>query len=138
MRKSLNRKVWKRAKGRCEYCQMPQEFDELPFEIEHVIAEQHDGKAVMNNLALACFPCNRHKGPNLGGVDPRTAKKVWLFHPRGQKWARHFRWKGAYLIGRTAIGRATIRVLAINRLHRVQHRAQLIAEGVFPPSINRN
>jgi hypothetical protein len=46
---------------------------------------------------------------------------------------RHFRWDGSILVGRTAAGRATIAVLGINLAHRVRHRAQLIAEGVFPP-----
>jgi HNH endonuclease len=34
---------------------MPQIYDELPFEIDHVIAEQHGGKTVASNLTLACF-----------------------------------------------------------------------------------
>jgi len=113
---------------------MPQAFDELPFEMEHIIAEQHGGKTVLSNLALDCFACNRHKGPNLGGIDPESAKKAWLFDPRQQKWVRHFRWNGPILVGSTAGGRATIVVLAINLPIRVQHRAQLMAEGVFPPT----
>ncbi len=133
MRRTLKRRVWHRACGCCEYCQMPQEYDDLSFEFEHVIAEQHGGKTVFGNLALACFADNRRKGPNLAGIDPRTGKRVWLFDPRRQRWGRHFRWHGPYLRGRTAVGRATIAVLGINVLHRVRHRAQLIAEGVFPP-----
>jgi hypothetical protein len=112
---------------------MPQEYDEPDFEIEHIIAKQHGGKSVGGNLALACFADNRHKGPNLSGIDPATGKRTWLFNPRRQKWSRHFRWQGPIMVGRTAIGRATIAVLAINRPYRVRQRAQLIAEGVFPP-----
>jgi hypothetical protein len=134
MRASLEQRVRHRAHDRCEYCQMPQRFDELLFEMEHIVAEQHGGKSVPRNLALACFYCNRHKGPNLGGIDPRTRKRAWLFHPRQQTWARHFRWRGPILVGRTSAGRATIAVLAINLPHRVRHRAQLIEEGVFPPT----
>jgi hypothetical protein len=111
---------------------MPQIFDELPFEIDHIVAEQHGGKTALSNLALACFADNHHKGPNLGGIDPKTRKRAWLFNPRRNKWDRHFRWDGPVLIGRTAVGRATIAVLAINRSYRIRHRAQLIAEGVFP------
>lgn len=47
--------VWKRAHHCCEYCRMPQIYDEIPFEIDHIIAEQHEGKTVASNLALACF-----------------------------------------------------------------------------------
>lgn len=125
--------VWRRSKACCEYCRMPQLYDELPFEIDHVIAKQHDGQTVASNLALACFADNHHKGPNLGGIDPKTRRRVWLFNPRRHKWDRHFRWDGPVLVGRTPMGRATIAVLAINLPHRVRQRRQLIAEGVFQP-----
>jgi HNH endonuclease len=125
--------VWNRAAGCCEYCQMPQVHTQLPHEIDHIIAEQHGGKTIASNLALACFADNHRKGPNLSGVDPKTRKRVWLFNPRRHKWGRHFRWDGPILVGRTAIGRATIAVLGVNLPHRVRHRAQLISEGIFPP-----
>ncbi len=103
MKTSLVEWVWERANARCEYCRMPQEYDELSFEIDHVIAEQHGGKTIASNLALACFADNHHKGPNLGGIDPKTLKRAWLFNPRRHSWKRHFRWNGAVLIGRTAM-----------------------------------
>ena len=56
---SLEQRVWRRANGRCEYCQMSQRLDALTFEIEHIIPEKHDGKTTFSNLALACFACNR-------------------------------------------------------------------------------
>ena len=126
--------VWERAHRCCEYCRMPQVYDELPFEIDRVVAEQHAGKTAASNLALACFADNHRKGPNLAGIDPKTRKRTWLFNPRRHKWDRHFRWEGPILVGLTAVGRATIAVLGINLAHRVRHRAQLIAEGVFPPA----
>jgi hypothetical protein len=129
---SLSEFVWERAHRCCEYCRMPQIYDELPFEIDHVIAEQHGGKTAASNLALACFADNHHKGPNLAGIDPKTRNRTWLFNPRRHRWARHFRWKGPMLVGRTPVGRVTIAVLPINLAHRVRHRMQLIAEGVFP------
>jgi 5-methylcytosine-specific restriction endonuclease McrA len=55
---SLAEFVQERARQCCEYCGMPQAYDELPFEIDHVVAEQHGGKTVASNLALACFACN--------------------------------------------------------------------------------
>ncbi len=39
---------------------MPHVYDELPFEIDHVVAEQHGGRTVASNLALACFADNHH------------------------------------------------------------------------------
>jgi hypothetical protein len=112
---------------------MPQMFDELPFEIDHIIAQQHDGPTIASNLALICFADNHHKGPNLAGIDPKTRKRAWLFNPRRHVWRRHFRWDGPIIVGRSPIGRATISVLAMNLEHRVRQRSRLIAEGVFPP-----
>jgi hypothetical protein len=124
--------VRQRAGSYCEYCRLPEVFSSTPFQIDHVVAQQHGGKAVASNLALACLADNHHKGPNLGGIDPKTGKKVWLFNPRRHKWSRHFRWNGPLLVGRTPIGRATVATLAINLPHRVAQRAALLAEGVFP------
>jgi hypothetical protein len=113
---------------------MPQSADPLPFQFDHIIAEQHGGQTVSENLALACLFCNKHKGPNIAGIDPQTGKMVRLFHPRRDKWNRHFRWNGPELIGRTAIGRATIRVLAVNHPDNIELRVALIDNGEFPPS----
>jgi len=79
--------------------------------------------------------CNRHKGPNLAGIDWQTSrtKLVRLYNPRRHQWARHFAWDGPRLVGRTAIGRVTVEVLAMNDPVRIAVREQLIAEGVFPP-----
>lgn len=124
--------VWERAHGCCEYCRMPQEFDGFTHEIDHAIARKHGGPTTAANLALACFPCNNHKGPNVAGMDPATKKLTPLFNPRRHKWARHFYWDGARLRGRTAIGRVTIVVLEINAPDRVLLRAALIEEGAWP------
>lgn len=134
MDEALARQVRQRANGLCEYCQMPQEYDRPLFEIEHIIARQHAGKTILSNLALACFTCNHHKGPNLSGIDPQTRKITPLFHPRRHMWHRHFRWEGPILVGRTAIGRTTLAVLAINLPIRVRLRQELIEEDLFPPS----
>lgn len=124
--------IWQRAKSACEYCKMPQEFDGFTHEIDHVIARKHKGLTLARNLALACFPCNNHKGPNVAGVDPITGKITKLYNPRRNKWNRHFRWDGPYLVGLTAVGRTTISVLDINDPDRVDLRQSLIDEGVFP------
>jgi hypothetical protein len=124
--------VWQRAGGRCEYCQVHHEQDELHFEVDHIIARKHRGPTRGGNLCLACFACNNHKGPNLSGIDPNTGKIVQLFNPRRHSWHRHFRWDGPVLVGRTAIGRATVIVLEINLDYRVDLRQGLIDEGIFP------
>src|SRR5437879_584841 len=133
MESDLVELVWQRARCRCEYCQLPQAFSMLTFEIDHIIACKHDGKTVSGNLALSCFYCNSFKGSNVAGFDPRTGKLTGLFHPRRHSWDRHFRWDGPSLIGRTAIGRTTVHVLLINLEPRVAHRQLLIDADLFPP-----
>jgi hypothetical protein len=132
MDQELAELVRERAHGLCEYCRMPEIYDRPSFEIEHIIARQHQGATVAANLAWACFTCNKKKGPNLSGVDSETGRIVPLFHPRRHKWSRHFRWQGALLVGRTPMGRATVAVLGINLPLRVLLRGELIEEGVFP------
>jgi hypothetical protein len=83
-------------------------------------------------LLLLASPTTITRGPNLAGIDPNTRKRTWLFHPRRNKWKRHFQWEGPILVGRTAMGRVTIAVLGINLEYRVRHRSQLVEEGVFP------
>jgi HNH endonuclease len=131
---ALARLVWQRADHCCEYCRIPQEFDEWTFEIDHVIAKKHQGPTTASNLALSCLNCNSFKGSDIAGRDSDTRKLVPLFNPRRHKWDRHFRWQGAYLRGRTAIGRVTVDLLNINDSLRVELREELIIEGLFPRS----
>jgi 5-methylcytosine-specific restriction endonuclease McrA len=58
MERSLEQEVWRRAKVLCEYCRMPQVVYRVPFQIDHIIARQHGGLTVSENLALSCFHCN--------------------------------------------------------------------------------
>src|SRR5262245_63272033 len=134
MERALEELVWQRANRCCEYCQMPQEFEDLVFQIDHVIAISHGGPTQASNLCLACFSCNSFTGTNLAGIDPKTKKVVTLFNPRRHKWVRHFHWDGPVLLGRTPTGRTTIATLRINLNHRIATRQALIDEGVFPPS----
>lgn len=103
------------------------------FPIDHIIAEQHEGPTELANLCLACPRCNLNKGPNLSTIDPRTRRIVRLFNPRRDSWPRHFVWDGPILVGRTAVGRATVALLKINDANYLALRQSLIAEGVFPP-----
>ena len=82
MERRLRDQVWERAASRCEYCLMPQEFTDAVHEVDHIIAEKYRGPTALENLALACFHCNNHKGPNIAGVDPQTGQVTPLFHPR--------------------------------------------------------
>ena len=115
--------VRQRAGQCCEYCQRRQTDSPLiPLHIEHVIARKHGGHDGLDNLALACAECNLHKGSNLSGIDPESRQLVSLFHPRRDRWAEHFAWDGLSIVGLTAIGRTTIRVLELNSPARLRVR----------------
>jgi hypothetical protein len=126
------RLVRTRADDRCEYCLFPQAYAETRHHVEHIVARQHGGGDEDVNLALACQHCNAHKGPNLTGIDPDTGAVVSLFHPRREAWADHFLLRGALILGRTAMGRATVAVLAMNARPRLDVRRALIEEGLYP------
>ncbi|MEI6390283.1 MAG: HNH endonuclease [Verrucomicrobiota bacterium] len=108
-------RVRERAGHRCEYCLAHQEDSPLAaLHVEHIVPKIHGGTDDLENLALACMDCNLHKGPNLTGMDPQTRRVTELFHPRHHRWEDHFERDGIYMIGKTAIGRTTIRVLNMN------------------------
>jgi hypothetical protein len=130
MRESLERRVWERAESCCEYCRIPQAFDPAPFQVDHIIARKHGGETEEGNLALACLHCNAFKGPNIAGRNPQDGAIVRLFHRRSDRWAEHFEWNRAILVAKTATGRVTINVLAINRDYRIALRESLLQEGV--------
>ena len=111
----IRAEIRQRAHNACEYCHLNQDDSPLAtVHVEHIIPKIHGGGDDLDNLALACIDCNLHKGTNLTGMDPQTNEVSELFHPRRQSWDEHFEWEGIYLVGRTATGRTTIRVLNIN------------------------
>lgn len=130
MDSSTRELVRRRAGERCEYCRLPQSAAPfLTFHVEHVEAQQHVVEDSLGNLALACPDCNRHKGPNLTTLDVDTRTIVRLFHPRQDDWEEHFFYQGALLIGRTNVGKATVRLLQVNSEERIDMRRVLFASG---------
>ena len=118
--------VRERAHNACEYCHLHQ--DDSPWaalHVEHIIPKVHGGTDESDNLALACIDCNLHKGTNLTGIDPQTGQLTELFHPRRQTWDEHFELQGVHLIGKTAAGRTTIRVLDMNSDDQIALRSSL-------------
>lgn len=127
----LERVVIRRAGARCEYCHFPEFAAEIPFHIDHIIAEKHGGPTEAANLAWACFSCNLRKGPNIAGLDPANGELTRLFQPRSDEWSEHFEWHDAWLHGKTAVGRTTIAVLGINNDDDVAVREALLVGGGF-------
>jgi len=62
---NLRQIVFERAQGCCEYCLIPEMLVLATHQIDHVIAEKHDGATVLENLALSCSLCNQAKGSDI-------------------------------------------------------------------------
>jgi hypothetical protein len=132
----LRREVIQRAQGRCEYCLSPHTYATQPFAADHIIPESKSGPTTLENLALACG-CNLYKGNRTHAIDLQTGRRVPLFHPRRQKWKRHFAWSADFLhiVGRTQMGRATVEALRMNRPELVNLRRMLHRVGEHPPKM---
>jgi hypothetical protein len=122
--------VAERAGFRCEYCHFPAAFSGFRFVCDHIIAKKHEGSDEPTNLAYSCPLCNRHKLDNIAGLEFPSAAPVRLFHPRHDRWGDHFRCDGTVIVGLTAVGRVTIRVLKMNEAQRILARESLIPDGV--------
>ena len=104
-------------------------------EFDHLIPRSLGGPTTEDNLWLACSLCNDHKSNRFLVVDPETGVNVRIFNPRQQEWAAHFAWsEGATRIdGTTAVGRATVAALHLNRPSLVLARRLWVAAGWHPP-----
>ena len=129
------RRTAERAQGYCEYCRSQTRFATQPFSVEHIIPRSRGGETVLENLAFACQGCNNYKYTKTKARDPVSASIVRLYNPRQQKWRDHFMWNADYtlIIGLTAIGRATVEALRLNREELVNLRRVLYAMGEHPP-----
>ncbi len=106
-----------------------------PFAIEHIIPRSRHGTSEADNLAFSCSGCNGHKYNKMEALDPVDGKVVPLFNPRQDKWQSHFSWSDDYtrIIGLTAVGRATIETLQLNRPGLLNIRSLLYSIGKHPP-----
>src|SRR5437868_3960434 len=124
---AIRERVRRRANHRCEYCRLSQKLAPFPaFHIEHIRPKKHGGTDAETNLCLACNHCNLHKSSNLTGIDPLTDLTSALFNPRTNDWPEHFALEGPRIVGRTPIGRTTVRVLNLNDSERVELRLELL------------
>ncbi len=119
--------IRERAGHCCEYCGVPDDAYELPFHVEHIVANVHQLNDDVNNLAWACPRCNLHKGPNLITIDPESGEHVNLFNPRSDSWGDHFEMIEFVIRGTSAVGRGTVRLLNMNASLRVEHRREMMS-----------
>jgi hypothetical protein len=119
---TLRRQVEARANFCCEYCLQSAAVSFYAHEVDHVVALKHGGQTNSENLAYACWRCNRHKGTDLGSFDPETGEFTFLFNPRLQVWSEHFAIKNHHIIGLTPNGRTTALLLQLNTDERFSER----------------
>jgi HNH endonuclease len=132
---SLRQQVSRRACGCCEYCLSQVQFSPDPFSVEHTIPRAKGGSNDRDNLALSCQGCNGHKHIATAAIDPINGEMVPLYNPRIHQWAEHFMWDEDFtiVVGRTAIGRATVERLYLNREGVVNLRRMLRRFDRHPP-----
>jgi hypothetical protein len=131
----LRQLLFKRAHLECEYCRSPQALLMADLEIEHIRPKAKGGKTVDENLCAASRKCNELKRVRTKAVDPKSGTMTPLFHPRTQVWSDHFEFSidGSFIIGKTAIGRATLEALRLNRERAVLLRRLWMKAGWHPP-----
>ena len=140
----LRRQVWRRAGGRCEYCQLSQEGQEATFHIDHAVPLSSGGTTDLGNLALACVSCSLRKGARSDAPIPDTnatdgeVRRAPLFDPRRHRWEEHFQWNGTRLEACSEIGAATITALDLNRPLILGIRGEERFLGRHPPPDQRS
>jgi HNH endonuclease len=133
----LRQLVMDRANGCCEYCLSQVKFSPDPFSIEHIVPRSKGGSDLEGNLAFSCQGCNGHKHTVVEAIDPINGESTALYNPRIHHWDEHFIWDEDFsiIVGRTAIGRATIERLCLNRIGVVNLRQVLRKLDRHPPAI---
>lgn len=134
---ALRREVVERAGNCCEYCRLSQGDLFFSLEVDHIIAEKHDGQTVADNLCLSCPDCNAFKGSDLASIDYAHDKAiVRLFNPRVDRWNDHFQLEliTGYIEGLSPQGRVTVFLLRLNDDDRVVDRKQLMSANRYPCS----
>jgi hypothetical protein len=133
--KALRQRVREQARHRCGYCLSQERITGQPLDVDHIIPEARGGPTEEGNLWLMCGKCNQYKGDAVIVPDPLTGEQVPLFNPRAQAWVDHFAWspEGDRIIGLTAIGRATVTLVKLNRVELVNARRLWVSVGWHPP-----
>lgn len=131
----LRELVITRANKCCEYCRIRQDDQFFKFEIDHIIAEKHQGATMQENLCLACPDCNAFKGSDISSIDwEYTESLTALFNPRTEQWHEHFSLDTltGVIVPLSPVGRVTIFLLKINLNDRVADRLLLMDAGRYP------
>ncbi len=133
---AIQEQVRQRAHHLCEFCHTCEQWQYVRFTVDHVVPLSLGGSNELENLALACFHCNRRKTNRLTAIDPQSGIEVLLFNPRKDSWREHFVWdgNGQMIIGLTTTGRVTVTALDLNRERVIAIRAADGEIGRHPPT----
>ncbi len=129
---ALREQVAERASRQCEYCLLHDQDALMPHEADHIRPLKHHGATALDNLAYACFRCNRRKGTDIAGYDGETGRLTPLFNPRLDHWSQHFVLESGLIRPLTATGRVTVDLLGLNLAERVEERLALAELGRYP------
>lgn len=132
----LRRKLSDQFEDCCAYCRSAAALIAINLEVEHIQPRVAGGLTNLDNLCLACPSCNRYKGSRQTAIDPESGETVPLFHPQKQVWVEHFGWisNASQIAGKTAIGRATVEALQMNRSVLVAVRKLWVKLDQHPPN----
>ena len=130
--KSARRFVIARAGNRCEYCRVLDYLVSFEYHVEHIIGIQHGGTNALSNLAYACSSCNWKKGPNISTILYLGGELIPLFNPRKQNWFDNFEVNKGELLPLSPVGQATIKLLELNELTRIEARFEMMVPGCYP------
>lgn len=100
-------------------------------QVDHITPPKHGGTSGLNNLAWACFRRNRNKSTDIASIDEITSELTLLYNPRTQSWEEHFELRDGVILGKTAVGRVTVRILNVNHPKQVAIRRALIESGLW-------
>lgn len=133
---SVRQRVRKAFNDRCAYCLSSQRYSNSRLAVEHITPKAIGGGEDEVNLCLSCRLCNLYKGTQVEATDPISLMVVPLFNPRTQVWLEHFQWNrdGTRVIGKTAVGRATVEALRLNNETSVTVRQNWVSVGWHPPT----
>ncbi len=131
----LRKQVEASDRGQCCYCLTQAVISGIDLSFDHILPKSKGGETRFDNICLACRGCNEFKSDLIEFTDPVTEAVVPLFNPRAQSWAEHFAWSedGTRVEGLTAIGRATVGALQMNRATIRAARRRWVASGWHPP-----
>jgi 5-methylcytosine-specific restriction endonuclease McrA len=113
---------------------MPDLAASAVFHCDHFRPLADGGETTESNLVWACPNCNLDKSKTSVAKDPRTRRLTAIFNPRTDRWDRHFEWSKDRLRirGTTPTGRATVRLLDMNRPSAKHLRFLFLLAGEHP------